>query len=281
MTMTTDTPSTENSTGATKISIQGVRKTFQLKNEEFVALDHVDLDIADNEFVTVVGPSGCGKSTLMNILAGLEEPSSGHALVDGVEVSGPGPERGVIFQQYALFPWLTVRKNVEFGLKVGGVPKAARRERAEYFIRMVGLEQFADALPKMLSGGMKQRCAIARAYAVNPSILLMDEPFGALDALTRVKLQEQLLETWNREKRTVMFITHDVDEAVFLANRVIVMAARPGRIYETVEVDLPYPRTEDVRLSPEFGELRNRVWHAVYHQEPGTNAGTTSSSPTA
>jgi NitT/TauT family transport system ATP-binding protein len=278
---TTMTTNTMTPTTTAKISVQGVRKTFQLKNEEFVALEHVDLAIADNEFVTVVGPSGCGKSTLMNILAGLETPTSGHALVDGREVSSPGPERGVIFQQYALFPWLTVRKNVEFGLKVAGVPKAQRRERAEYFIRMVGLEQFADALPKMLSGGMKQRCAIARAYAVNPSILLMDEPFGALDALTRVKLQEQLLDTWNREKRTVMFITHDVDEAVFLSNRVIVMAARPGRIYDVVDVNLPYPRNEEVRLSPEFGELRNRVWHSVYHQEPGARAGTTSSSPTA
>jgi NitT/TauT family transport system ATP-binding protein len=273
-TMTT-TPMTSPApaTGTAKISVRDIRKTFQLKNEEFVALERVNLDIADNEFVTVVGPSGCGKSTLMNILAGLETPSSGHALVDGKDVSGPGPERGVIFQQYALFPWLTVRKNVEFGLKVAGLPKAERRERADYFIRMVGLEQFADALPKMLSGGMKQRCAIARAYAVNPSILLMDEPFGALDALTRVKLQEQLLDTWNREKRTVMFITHDVDEAVFLANRVVVMAARPGRIYDVIDVNLPYPRTEDVRLSPEFADLRNRVWHSVYHQESGVAAG--------
>lgn len=263
-------------TTAAKISIRGIRKTFQLKNEEFVALEHVDLDIADNEFVTVVGPSGCGKSTLMNILAGLEEPTSGEALVDERIVSGPGPERGVIFQQYALFPWLSVRKNVEFGLKVAGAPKHERRERAEHFIRMVGLEQFADALPKMLSGGMKQRCAIARAYAVNPSILLMDEPFGALDALTRVRLQEQLLDTWSREKRTVMFITHDVDEAVYLANRVVVMAARPGRIYDIVDVNLPYPRTEDARLSAEFTELRNRVWHSVYHQTSGNEAGTAS-----
>jgi NitT/TauT family transport system ATP-binding protein len=250
-----------------KIVLRDVRKTFALGNEEFVALDGISLDIADNEFVTAVGPSGCGKSTLMNILAGLEEPSAGEALVDGRPVHGPGPERGVIFQQYALFPWLTVRQNVEFGLRTAGVGKAERRERAEYFIRMVGLDQFADALPKMLSGGMKQRCAIARAYAVNPSILLMDEPFGALDALTRVKLQEQLLATWSREKRTVVFITHDVDEAVFLANRVVVMAARPGRVFDVIDVDLPYPRTEEVRLSPEFGELRNRVWHAVYHQE--------------
>ncbi|WP_119698574.1 ABC transporter ATP-binding protein [Microbacterium halotolerans] len=251
-----------------KISVQHVHKTFPLKNEDFVALDDVSLDIADNEFVTVVGPSGCGKSTLMNVLAGLERPTSGHAHVDGVEVRGPGPERGVIFQQYALFPWLTVRKNIEFGLRVAGLGKAERRRTAEHFIELVGLEQFADALPKMLSGGMKQRCAIARAYAVDPSILLMDEPFGALDALTRVTLQEQLLDTWSREKRTVMFITHDVDEAVFLANRVVVMAAGPGRIYDVIDVDLPYPRTEDVRLSAEFAELRNRVWHSVYHQNP-------------
>ena len=270
--MTTTTPTIPGAAPAAtaKISVRDVRKTFALRNEEFVALDGVSLDIADNEFVTVVGPSGCGKSTLMNILAGLEEPTSGRALVDGAEVSGPGPERGVIFQQYALFPWLTVRKNIEFGLKVAGLGRAERRERAEHFIRLVGLEQFADALPKMLSGGMKQRCAIARAYAVDPSILLMDEPFGALDALTRVNLQEQLLDTWSREKRTVMFITHDVDEAVFLARRVVVMAARPGRIYDVVDVDLPYPRTEEVRLSPEFAALRNRVWHSVYHQAPAS-----------
>ncbi len=217
----------------------------------------------------------------MNILAGLDEPTSGKALVNGKSVSGPGPERGVIFQQYALFPWLTVRKNVEFGLKTAGLPAKERREKAEHFIEMVGLSQFADALPKMLSGGMKQRCAIARAYAVDPTILLMDEPFGALDALTRVKLQEQLLDTWSQEKRTVVFITHDVDEAVFLANRVVVMAARPGRIYDIVEVDLPYPRTEDMRLSPEFTALRNRVWHSVYHQTLGTAADSTPSLPTA
>lgn len=255
-----------------KISVREVTKTFALGRETFIALDAVSFDIADNEFVTVVGPSGCGKTTLLNILAGLEEPTRGEALVDGTRVSGPGPERGVIFQQYALFPWLTVRQNVEFGLKTARAPRAERRERAEYFIRMVGLEQFADALPKMLSGGMRQRCAIARAYAVNPSILLMDEPFGALDALTRVKLQEQLLDTWTKERRTVMFITHDVDEAVFLSNRVIVMAAQPGRIYDVIDVDLPYPRAEDFRLSPEFAALRNRVWRSVYHQHSRTAA---------
>jgi NitT/TauT family transport system ATP-binding protein len=245
------------------ITIDRVHKSYGT----FVALAEVTMQLADNEFVTVVGPSGCGKTTLMNIVAGLETPTSGRALVDGTAVTGPGPERGVIFQQYALFPWLTVRKNVEFGLKTKGVARDERRRIAEHFIDLVGLSDFADALPRTLSGGMKQRVAIARAYAADPSILLMDEPFGAVDALTRVRLQEQLLTTWSREKRTVVFITHDVDEAVFLANRVIVMAARPGRVHEVVDVDLPYPRTEALRLSPDFTALRNRVWNAVYHQE--------------
>ncbi|MFI6079130.1 ABC transporter ATP-binding protein [Actinoplanes sp. NPDC051343] len=250
------------------ITVDNVRKVFPLKGADFVALGDVSLRVQDNEFVTIVGPSGCGKTTLMNILAGLETPSGGQALVNDKTIDRPGPDRGVIFQQYALFPWLTVRKNVEFGLRTAGVARAERKKIADHFIELVGLEQFADALPKTLSGGMKQRVAIARAYAVNPSILLMDEPFGAVDALTRVRLQEQLLRTWSQEKRTVVFITHDVDEAVFLANRVVVMAARPGRIVETIDVDLPYPRTEEVRLSPAFTALRNRVWSAVYHQEP-------------
>ncbi|WP_306208336.1 ABC transporter ATP-binding protein [Actinoplanes sp. RD1] len=249
------------------ITIDRVHKTFPLQGETFTALGDVSLELADNEFVTVVGPSGCGKTTLMNILAGLEEPTSGRALLDGKAIKGPGPERGVIFQQYALFPWLTVRKNVEFGLRTKGVGRDERRRIADHFIDLVGLTQFADALPKTLSGGMKQRVAIARAYAVNPSILLMDEPFGAVDALTRVRLQDQLLATWSQEKRTVVFITHDVDEAVFLANRVVVMAARPGRIVEIIDVDLPYPRNDELRLSPAFTALRNRVWNAVYHQE--------------
>jgi len=272
---------TPTAAGAAKISVREVTKVFQVGGEDFTALDRVSLDIADNEFVTVVGPSGCGKSTMMNILAGLDEPTSGEAVVAGKPVEGPGPDRGVIFQQYALFPWLTVRQNVEFGLRTARVPRRERAERVERFIRLVGLEQFADALPKTLSGGMKQRCAIARAYAVDPSILLMDEPFGALDALTRVNLQGQLLETWSQDRRTVMFITHDVDEAVFLANRVVVMAARPGRIFDVVDVDLPYPRTEDMRLSPEFTRLRNRVWHSVYHQHAGTAADPAPSSTTA
>jgi NitT/TauT family transport system ATP-binding protein len=249
-----------------KISFRDVTKVFPVKAGDFTAVDGVSLDIADEEFVTVVGPSGCGKSTLLGMAAGLEEPTTGTVLVDGAPVTGPGPDRGVIFQQYALFPWLTVRRNVEFGLRLTDLPAGERRRRVAHAIELVGLTDFADALPKTLSGGMKQRCAIARAYAVDPAVLLMDEPFGALDALTRVQLQDQLLHTWSQERRTVLFITHDVDEAVYLARRVVVMAARPGRIHTVVDVDLPYPRTEEIRLSPEFSRIRNEVWHSVYHQ---------------
>lgn len=250
-----------------KIEFRGAAKSYPMNDSVFTALGGVDLAIADREFVTVVGPSGCGKSTLLNMAAGLDQPTAGEVLVDGAPVSGPGPERGVIFQQYALFPWLTVRRNVEFGLRIAGITAEDRTRRAQRAIDLVGLTEFADVLPKTLSGGMKQRCAIARAYAVSPQVLLMDEPFGALDALTRVQLQDQLLETWTQEQRTVMFITHDVDEAVYLARRVVVMAARPGRIHTVIDVDLPYPRTEEVRLSADFSRIRNHVWHSVYHQE--------------
>ena len=251
---------------APKIAFEDVSRDFAAPDgSRFRALDRFSLDVADGEFVTVVGPSGCGKSTAMAIAAGLTLPTAGRVLVDGRAVRGPGPDRGVIFQQYALFPWLTVRRNVEFGLEIAGRPRAERRAIADHFIDLVGLTPFAEALPKTLSGGMKQRCAIARAYAVNPAILLMDEPFGALDALTRVGLQDQLLDTWSRERRTVMFITHDVEEAVYLASRVVVMAARPGRLHSVIPVDLPYPRTEEMRLSSGFAALRNRVWRAVYH----------------
>lgn len=249
-----------------KVHFDHIRAVFELNGEAFVALEDFNLSIDDNEIVTLVGPSGCGKTTALNIAAGLLQPTSGFVRVDGKEVTDPGPERGVIFQQYALFPWLTVRKNIEFGLELQGVSKERRHQMSERMIELTGLVGFADALPKNLSGGMKQRCAIARAYAVNPSILLMDEPFGALDALTRVHMQEQLLETWDQEKRTVMFITHDVDEAVYLANRVVVMATHPGRIHRIIDVNLPYPRDEDIRLTPEFARLRNEVWNGVYHQ---------------
>jgi NitT/TauT family transport system ATP-binding protein len=249
-----------------KISFRQARKVFGDGAKRFTAIESLTLDIADGEIVTVVGPSGCGKSTAMNMVAGLIPQSGGQVLVGGKPVEGPGPDRGVIFQQYALFPWMTVRENVEFGLKIQGQPADARRMTAMHYLGLVGLSDFADAYPKTLSGGMKQRCAIARAYAVNPSVLLMDEPFGALDALTRVRLQDQLLDTWSKDKRTVMFITHDVDEAVYIAHRVIVLAANPGRLQEVIEVDLPFPRTEEIRLSPAFTDIRNRVWRAVYHR---------------
>ena len=250
-----------------KISFRNVSKVFGEGAGAFTALRNLNLDIADGEIVTVVGPSGCGKSTAMNIVAGLTDVTAGECLVDGKPVAGPGPDRGVIFQQYALFPWLTVRENVAFGLMLQGMDRKARDARADHYLSLVGLADFGDAYPKTLSGGMKQRCAIARAYAVNPSVLLMDEPFGALDALTRVRLQDQLLDTWSKDRRTVMFITHDVDEAVYIAHRVIVLAARPGRLQEIIDVNLPFPRTEEIRLSPEFTEIRNKVWRAVYHRD--------------
>lgn len=249
-----------------KISFQGVSCVFELQGTRFQAVQGVDLDIADGEIVTLVGPSGCGKSTLMNMVAGLVEPTAGRVLVDGTPVNGPGPGRGVIFQQYALFPWLTVRENVEFGLVIAKVPKPQRVAIVERCLKLVGLSAFANALPKTLSGGMKQRCAIARAYAVDPQVLLMDEPFGALDALTRVTMQDQLLQTWAQDKRTVVFITHDVEEAVYLGHRVVVMASGPGRIREIIPVDLPHPRTEAMRLSEDFLHIRQQVWNSVYHQ---------------
>lgn len=250
------------------ISVVNATKIYETQRGRTVSLDRVSLDIAQGEFITLVGPSGCGKSTMLNLIGGLLMPSSGQVLVNGQPVTGPGPDRGVIFQQYALFPWLTAQQNVEFGLRLQGLGKREQSERARQYLRLVGLQDFAHALPRELSGGMKQRCAIARAYAVNPSLLLMDEPFGALDALTRVQMQDDLLATWEQERKTVVFITHDVDEAVYLASRVVVMSPRPGRISEIIDVPLPYPRNEDLRLSPQFAQIRARVWRGVHrHRE--------------
>ena len=249
------------------ISVNGVTKIYTTSRGHVVALDNVSLDVAEGEFVTLVGPSGCGKSTMLNLIGGLLEPTSGDVMVHGEKVKGPNPDRGVIFQQYALFPWLTAQQNVEFGLRLKGLRKAERQERALHYLDLVGIADFAKALPKELSGGMKQRCAIARAYAVTPSVLLMDEPFGALDALTRVQMQDELLKTWEKERRTIVFITHDVDEAVYLASRVVVMSPRPGRISEIVDVPLPYSRNEELRLSLEFAEIRADVWRGVHHRD--------------
>jgi NitT/TauT family transport system ATP-binding protein len=253
-------------TNNVKVKIDNVRKVFNTRNGEMVALNGVSIDIADNEFVCVVGPSGCGKSTLLNNIAGLDTPTSGKIYVDGKEVTGPGAERGVVFQQYALFPWLTVQKNVEFGLKLKGMKKEEASEIANKYLKMVELQDFANSYPKELSGGMKQRVAIARAYAVNPEVLLMDEPFGALDAQTRTQLQSELLKTWETERKTCFFITHDVDEAIILAQRVIIMSARPGRVKEIVNIDIPYPRTQETKMTKEFLELKNYIWGKVYQE---------------
>jgi NitT/TauT family transport system ATP-binding protein len=255
----------------TVISVRNATKIYDSSRGKVISLGGVDLEVGRGEFITLVGPSGCGKSTMLNLIGGLLEPTSGDVLVNGKPVHGPSPDRGIIFQQYALFPWLTAQQNVEFGLRLKGLGKAQREERARHYLELVGLSKFAGALPKELSGGMKQRCAIARAYAVNPSLLLMDEPFGALDALTRVQMQDDLLHTWEQERRTVVFITHDVDEAVYLATRVVVMAANPGRIADVVDVGLPYPRTEEMRLSDEFAHIRARVWRGVHHRSTDTH----------
>ena len=253
-------------TPSVKVKIDNVKKIFNTRRGEVVALNGVSFEIKENEFICVVGPSGCGKSTLLNILAGLDTPTSGEVYVDGNLVEGPGPERGVVFQQYALFPWLTVEKNVAFGLKLKGLPEKEINETVEKYLDIVGLKDFANSYPKELSGGMRQRVAIARAYAVNPDVLLMDEPFGALDAQTRTQLQQELLDTWEKEQKTCFFITHDVEEAIILATKVIVMSARPGRIKSVIDVNIPYPRNQETKMTPEFIELKNEIWAQVYHE---------------
>ena len=254
----------------TLIEIKAVHKVFHHDTMEVNALNGVDLSISENEFVCIVGPSGCGKTTLLNIIAGLEPFDQGLVQMNGKDIIGPGPDRGVIFQQYALFPWMTVRRNIEYGMKFlrhengKRYSKQEKRKLAEYYIKMVNLEGFENSYPKALSGGMKQRVAIARGYAVNPEVLLMDEPFGALDAQTRAQLQEELLESWEKEKKTCFFITHDVDEAVLLATRVILMSARPGKIIDDIKIDLPYPRNQATKITPEFLKHRNYIWNTVY-----------------
>ena len=244
---------------AVKVHIDHVVKKFNGRNGEMVALNGVDMDIHENEFICVVGPSGCGKSTLLNIIGGLETPTEGKVLVDGAEVTGPGPDRGIVFQQYALFPWLTVEKNVQFGLKLQGKSKEEAEELAHKYLKMVDLEGFAKAYPKELSGGMKQRVAIARAYAVNPKVLLMDEPFGALDAQTRTQLQQELLNTWEKEQKTCFFITHDVEEAIFLSKTIYIIQDRPFSQMERVEVPLSYPRNREDLKRADIVELKETL----------------------
>ncbi len=227
------------------------------------ALQPTTLSVGDNDFVTILGPSGCGKSTLLRMIAGLDRPSSGTILLDGKRVSGPGPDRGMVFQSYTLFPWLTIAENIAFGLTEKGVGSAETREIVSAYIDKVGLRGFEKHYPKQLSGGMQQRTAIARALANDPAVLLLDEPFGALDNQTRALMQELLLGIWEREKKTVLFVTHDIEEAIFIASRCLVMSARPGRIKADIAIDLPYPRHYTLKTSPEFSSLKARLTEEI------------------
>jgi len=249
-----------------KVEIKELNKTFAGRGGDVVAIQDLNLKIKDNEFVCVLGPSGCGKSTLLNIIAGLETKTSGSVEVDGEEVFEPSSHRGVIFQEYALFPWKTVIKNIEFGLKIKGVKPKERKDIAHEYLELVGLSDFAESYPKELSGGMKQRVAIARAYANNPDILLMDEPFGALDAQSRMQLQEDLLKTWENQRKTCFFITHDVEEAILLGQRVVIMSAKPGRIKEIVNIDIPYPRNQEIIKTKQFFDIKNDIWSKVHDE---------------
>jgi NitT/TauT family transport system ATP-binding protein len=250
-----------------KLRIDDVTLRFLPKGGKPVtALDRISLDVAEEEFSVIVGPSGCGKSSLLRLVAGLIEPSAGTISLDGKIVTRPGRDRGMVFQSYTLFPWLTVQDNVEFGLKLGGMAVAERKRIAKRYIAQVGLEGFDKSYPKQLSGGMMQRVALARALANDPEILLMDEPFGALDSQTRSLMQELLLNIWEQSHKTVLFITHDIDEAILLGDRVHVMTARPGRIKEVVEIGIPRPRNVDVLTSIEFIAIKRRIM-ALIHDE--------------
>ncbi len=246
------------------LRVDRLTKRFQAGKNEITALDEISFETHRREFLCIIGPSGCGKSTLIRILAGLETLSDGQVLLDNRPVNGPGRERGMVFQGYTLFPWLTVRKNVMFGLRMNNVSRFDAQKQANEWLNLIGLEQFADCYPHQLSGGMKQRVAIARALVNHPRILLMDEPFSALDAQTRAKMQAYLLEIWKKIDITVIFITHDLDEAIFLADRILVLSAHPGRLQELIEVPMERPRKPEHFLSPEFAATKARL-EALIH----------------
>ncbi|HVI74388.1 MAG TPA: ABC transporter ATP-binding protein [Anaeromyxobacteraceae bacterium] len=246
------------------VRMEGVRKTFRSGGREVVALDGIDLAVAPGELVCLLGPSGCGKSTLLNAIAGFAPPTAGTLAANGREVVGPGPDRAMVFQEYALFPWMTVEANVAFGLELKGEPRAAIAGRVEALLRQLGLWEFRDRFPKDLSGGMRQRVAIARVLAIDPPMLLMDEPFGALDALTRRNLQDELLRIWSSLQKTIVFVTHGIEEAIYLADRVVVMTYRPGRVKRVVPVALPRPRDT---ASPEFNILKREVTELVMEEQ--------------
>ncbi|WP_439574151.1 ABC transporter ATP-binding protein [Phreatobacter sp.] len=245
----------------TGVVIRGVSRTFPgvRGGQPTHALAPVDLSVADGEFVAILGPSGCGKSTLLRIVAGLDRPTAGTVTLDGRPVTGPGADRGMVFQSYTLFPWLTVAENIQFGPRERGVPAAERRAIAETLMAQVGLTQFAGHYPKQLSGGMQQRAALARALANDPKVLLLDEPFGALDHQTRSLMQELLLSIWEKHRKTVLFVTHDIEEAVFMANRVLVMSARPGRFKSEVTVPFAHPRSYKLKTTADFTVLEEQL----------------------
>lgn len=249
-----------------KLEVKDLTKIYTGTNGDVTAIDHVNLSVEESEFVMIVGPSGCGKTTLINMIGGLDSATSGEVILDGKVVSGPGPDRGMVFQGYSLFPWLTVKKNVEFGLKMRKVPKEERSKKADEYIKLVGLEGFENALPKQLSGGMKQRVAIARTLANEPQMLLMDEPFGALDAQTRVVMQELLSKISRETKTTILFITHDIDEAVLLGDRIYVMSRRPGTIRDVLAVDLPKERNHECFILPQFVETKKKIMDMLWQE---------------
>ncbi len=246
------------------LEIDRLGRQFAGKNGPVVALKNISLKIHRRELVCVIGPSGCGKSTLIRIIAGLDAPTGGRMLVDGKESRGPSPERGMVFQGYTLFPWLTVKQNVMFGLEMGGMSQNAAEGKSLEWLKLVGLTQFEESYPAQLSGGMKQRVAIARALAPNPRVLLMDEPFGALDAQTRAQMQAHLLEIWRNVDVTILFITHDLDEAIYLADRILVLKAHPGEVQEVIEVSVPRPRRADQFNSPEFLATKRRLEELIH-----------------
>jgi ABC-type nitrate/sulfonate/bicarbonate transport system ATPase subunit len=248
---------------ASILSIRGVERRFASAAGSTLALQSTDLEVGENDFITILGPSGCGKSTLLRIVAGLDGPTAGEVLLDGRRIAAPGADRGMVFQSYTLFPWLDVLDNVCFGLRERGMPRARQLEIAHSFIDKVGLRGFEHHYPKQLSGGMQQRTAIARALANDPRILLMDEPFGALDHQTRELMQELLLGIWEGERKTVLFVTHDIDEAVFMGSRVVVMSARPGRIKLDRPVPLAHPRHYSIKTSAPFAELKAELTEQV------------------
>ena len=249
----------------TAVVVDGVSKTFPGYRgaASTLALTPITTTVAENDFVTILGPSGCGKSTLLRIIAGLDEPSTGDVTVAGQPVHGPGPDRGMVFQAYTLFPWLTVAGNIEFGLREKGLAKQERDHIVAHYIDKVGLRGFESHWPKQLSGGMQQRVAIARALANDPKILLLDEPFGALDHQTRGLMQELLLQIWEDDRKTVLFVTHDIEEAIFLGSRCVVMSARPGRIKADVSIDLARPRDYHVKVAPDFLDLKMRLTEEI------------------